>query len=98
MEKKIDGTVTGPINKAAIHAAGHQLCGAHRDLCDPDGHRDYSMMLTHGNFRITHVSTHVSLREACDRVKRDRVMRVIELTWDAFKTLGYSGHASVWPV
>ena len=70
MEKKIDGTVTGPINKAAIHAAGHQYAGHTEIYAALTGTRDYSMMLTHGNFRVTHVSTHVSLREACDRLKK----------------------------
>ena len=90
MERKIDGTVTGPINKAAIQAAGHHYAGHTEIYATLTGTRDYSMMLTHGNFRITHVSTHVSLREACDRVKRDRVMRVIELTWEALQNFGVS--------
>ncbi len=85
MEKKIDGTVTGPINKAAIHAAGHRYAGHTEIYATLTDTRDYSMMLTHGGFRVTHVSTHVSLREACDRVKKDRVRRVIDLTWDALK-------------
>jgi 4-hydroxy-L-threonine phosphate dehydrogenase PdxA len=38
------------------------------------------MMLIDEGFRVTHVSTHVSLREACDRVKQARVLKVIQLT------------------
>ncbi len=90
MEKKIDGTVTGPINKAAIHAAGHHYAGHTEIYATLTGTRDYSMMLTHGNFRVTHVSTHVSLREACDRVTKDRIIRVIDLTRDALKNFGIS--------
>jgi 4-hydroxythreonine-4-phosphate dehydrogenase len=90
MEGTIDGTVTGPINKAAIHAAGHRYAGHTEIYATLTGTRDYSMMLTHGNFRVTHVSTHVSLREACERVKKDRVMRVIDLTWDALQNFGVS--------
>jgi 4-hydroxythreonine-4-phosphate dehydrogenase len=37
---------------------------------------------------VIHVSTHVSLREACNRVKKDRVYRVIRLGYDAVKRLG----------
>ena len=90
MQRKIDGTVTGPINKAAIHAAGHHYAGHTEIYADLTGTRDYTMMLTHGNFRVTHVSTHVSLREACERVKKDRVLRVIDLTWDALQNFGVS--------
>ncbi len=90
MRKKINGTVTGPINKAAIHAAGHRYAGHTEIYATLTGTQDYSMMLTHGNFRVTHVSTHVSLRDACDLVKKDRVMRVIDLTWEAIKNFGVS--------
>jgi len=87
---EIDGTVTGPINKAAIHAAGHHYAGHTEIYATMTGTRDYSMMLTHGNFRVTHVSTHVSLKEACDLVKQDRVIRVIDLTFEALNNFGIS--------
>ena len=87
---EIDGTVTGPINKAAIHAAGHHFAGHTEIYATLTDTRDYCMMLTHGGFRVTHVSTHVSLREACDRVKKDRIIRVIELTYEALKKLSVS--------
>jgi 4-hydroxythreonine-4-phosphate dehydrogenase len=90
MKGEIDGTVTGPINKAAINAAGHHFAG-HTEIYATLTHsRDYCMMLTHGDFRVTHVSTHVSLREACDRVKKDRIIKVIDLTDAALKKLGIS--------
>ena len=41
------------------------------------------MMLADGDFRVSHVTTHVSLRKACDLVKRDRIRTVIQLTHDA---------------
>lgn len=37
------------------------------------------MLLAHEDMRIVHVSTHVSLREACDRVKKARVPEVIRI-------------------
>jgi len=88
LNKEIHGTVTGPINKAAINAAGHHYAGHTEIYATLTGTRDYSMMLTHGNFRVTHVSTHVSLRKACDLVKKERVARVIDLTYDALKNFG----------
>jgi 4-hydroxythreonine-4-phosphate dehydrogenase len=88
--KEIDGTVTGPINKAAINAAGHHYAGHTEIYATLTATRDYSMMLSHGNFCVTHISTHVSLRQACDLVKKDRVIRVIDLTYDALKNFGLS--------
>ena len=90
LNKEIDGTVTGPINKAAINAAGHHYAGHTEIYATLTGTRDYSMMLSHGNFRVTHISTHVSLRQACDLVKKERVARVIDLTHDALKNFGLS--------
>ena len=88
LNKEIHGTVTGPINKAAINAAGYHYAGHTEIYATLTGTRDYSMMLAHGNFRVTHVSTHVSLRKACDLVKKERVARVIDLTYDALKNFG----------
>ena len=50
--------------------------------------KKYTMMLAHGDLRVVHVSTHVSLREACDRVKKDRVLEVIQIAWQACRDLG----------
>lgn len=88
MAHRMDATVTGPINKAAINEAGFHFAGHTEIYAKMTGTRDYAMMLAEGNFRVAHVSTHVSLREACDRVTRERVLRVIELSHDALLKLG----------
>jgi 4-phospho-D-threonate 3-dehydrogenase / 4-phospho-D-erythronate 3-dehydrogenase len=85
---RIHGTVTCPINKAAINAAGYPFAGHTEIYAELTKTKDYAMMLAEENFRVVHVSTHVSLREACDRVVKARVKRVIELTADALKRLG----------
>ena len=48
----------------------------------------YAMLLAEEDLRVIHVSTHVSLRQACDNVKRDRVVEVIHLLNDSLKKLG----------
>lgn len=90
MAGDIDGTVTGPINKASINAAGFHYAGHTEIYADLTRTRDYAMMLVEGGFRVTHVSTHVSLREACERVKQARVETVIDLTRDALSRIGVS--------
>lgn len=87
LNKEIDGTVTGPINKAAINAAGHHFAGHTEIYAHLTKTEDYAMMLAHGDFRVAHVSTHVSLKEACARVKKERVIRVIDLLHDVLKKL-----------
>jgi 4-hydroxythreonine-4-phosphate dehydrogenase len=88
LEGAIHGTVTGPINKAALNAAGHHFSGHTEIYAHMTGTRDYAMMLAEENFRVVHVSTHVSLREACDRVRKERILRVIDLTCEALLKLG----------
>jgi len=88
MAKEIDATVTGPISKEAINLAGFHYSGHTEIYADLTQTKDYAMMLVHDHFRVIHVSTHVSLREACDRVKKDRVYRVIRLGEETVKRLG----------
>jgi len=88
MAGDIDGTVTGPINKAAINSAGYHYAGHTEIYGEKTGTADFAMMLADQGFRITHVSTHVSLREACDRVKKERIEKVIQLTDATLKLLG----------
>ena len=88
MAKDIDGTVTGPINKAAINSAGFHYAGHTEIYADHTKTKDYTMMLADENFRVAHVTTHVSLRDACERVKKARVLRVIELCQEGLKHMG----------
>lgn len=88
MDKKIDATVTCPINKEAINMAGHHFSGHTEIYAHLTKTKDYSMMLADGNLRVVHVSTHVALREACDAVKKERVMKVIKLAYEASRMIG----------
>jgi 4-phospho-D-threonate 3-dehydrogenase / 4-phospho-D-erythronate 3-dehydrogenase len=49
-------------------------------IAEACGVSNFSMMLAAGDLAVTHVSTHVSLREAIERVTQQRVLDVIELT------------------
>lgn len=86
--REVHATVTGPINKAAVNAAGFHYAGHTEIYASLTKTRDYTMMLADGNFRVSHISTHVSLRQACDRVKKERVLKVIELSHDVLRKLG----------
>ena len=88
MDKKIDATVTCPINKEAINMAGYHFSGHTEIYAHLTKTKDYSMMLADGNLRVVHVSTHVALREACDAVKKERVMKVIKLAYEASRMIG----------
>lgn len=88
MNGKIDGTVTGPINKESIHLAGHEFSG-HTEIYAHYTHtKKYGMLLVEDDLRVIHVSTHVSLRQACDLVKKERILDTIELIVEACQQLG----------
>ena len=90
MAGEVDATCTNALNKEAMNKALEYYHGEKSDgYTHFDGHTEiyatythtkkYTMMLAHHDLRVVHVSTHVSLREACDRVKKDRVLEVIEI-------------------
>ncbi|MBC2849973.1 4-hydroxythreonine-4-phosphate dehydrogenase PdxA [Cetobacterium sp. 8H] len=87
-EGTVDATVTNAISKEAINLAGHHFSGHTEIYANFTNTKKYTMMLAHENLRVVHVSTHVSLREACDNCKRDRVYDVIKIANDACKKLG----------
>ncbi len=79
LDGRVAAIVTAPINKAAINAAGYHYAGHTEllaDLTDSPGAR---MLLVAPGLRVIHNSTHVSLREAIDRVTRENVRHVIGL-------------------
>lgn len=88
MAGKVDATVTNALNKEAINMAGHHYSGHTEIYAEYTQTPKYSMMLAHNDLRVVHVSTHVSLREACDRVKKERIREVIELAYNACRSLG----------
>ena len=90
MDKKISAVITGPINKEALNLAGHHYSGHTEIFAEYTNTPSYAMLLASGSLRVIHVSTHVSLRDACDRVKKDRVLNVIKLAERGMKLLGFS--------
>jgi 4-hydroxythreonine-4-phosphate dehydrogenase len=85
---EIDACVTGPIHKEALNLAGIPFPGHTEIFANRTGTRDYAMMLVDGNFRVVHVSLHLSMREALDCVRRERVRKVIELAHQALIRMG----------
>lgn len=85
---EIDAIVTAPLHKEALNMGGYPFPGHTEILAHLSGTKDYSMLLTGGGLSVIHVTTHVSIRKACDLIKKDRVLRVIELADEAVKLLG----------
>jgi 4-hydroxythreonine-4-phosphate dehydrogenase len=89
MEGEIDATVTGPIHKEALNMAGYHQYAGHTEIYgDLTKTKDYAMMLIYKKFRVIHVTTHMSLKSACDHVKKERVYQVINLGNKTLKRMG----------
>lgn len=83
-----DAVVTGPIHKESLNRGGYKYSGHTEIFADLTGTRDYAMMLVDQGMRVVHVTTHVSLRKACDLIRKDRVLTVIRLAHEAALMLG----------
>jgi len=83
LDRQVDATVTNPINKKSINKAGYCFSGHTEIYAHFTNTKDYAMMLIEGDLKVAHVSTHVSLRQACNLVKKERVLTVIKLADEA---------------
>ena len=83
-----DVIVTSAINKEALNEAGYHYDGHTQLLAELCGVKDVAMMLVAGNLRVSHVSTHVSLKEAIERARPPRILTVLKLTNEAVKQMG----------
>ncbi len=88
LDGELDATVTGPINKKSINEAGHHYAGHTEIYAHYTGTRKYAMLLVEEHIKVIHVSTHVSLRQACDLVKKDRILEVVDLLRNGLIQLG----------
>ena len=88
MAGKTAGVVTGPINKEAINMAGHHYAGHTEIFADYTKTKNYGMLLSGGGLNVIHCTTHVSMREACNLITKERVLNVIHLAEKALRLMG----------
>lgn len=88
LDQKVAGIVTAPINKEALHKGGHHFPGHTEILGELSQTNDYAMMLSSDDLKVIHVTTHVSMRQAADLIKKDRVLRIIRLADRTLRLLG----------
>ncbi|HIU65004.1 MAG TPA: 4-hydroxythreonine-4-phosphate dehydrogenase PdxA [Candidatus Avacidaminococcus intestinavium] len=88
LAEKIAIVVTAPLNKEALHKGGHNYDGHTEIFATLTKTEKYTMMLWSEKLSVVHVSTHCALREACNRVKKARVLDCIKLAEGAMQKLG----------
>ena len=86
---QIQAIATAPINKEACGLAGCKEIGHMEILQKQTGAREVATMLMAGNLRVVHLTTHRSLRVACDYATRPKILAKIRLTDEHFKRWGF---------
>lgn len=87
---EIKAMVTAPINKEATMQAGYEGLGHLEFLGKMTHSREYATMLATGTLRVVHLTTHHSLRDACDLVTKERIIGRLKLTHDSFRSWGFA--------
>ena len=77
LELRIDAICTAPLNKEALHLAGHRYPGHTEILAELTGTQEVSLMLVGPKLRIIHVTAHLGLVEAIRRIDVGLVERTI---------------------
>ena len=85
----VDALATAPLNKEAASLAGYKSIGHMELLQELSKSELVATMLMSKNLRVVHLSTHRSLRLACDLVKKDRILDYLRLTHESFVKFGF---------
>ena len=80
---------TAPINKEACDLAGFEDVGHMEIFQSQTKSPNVATMLMAGTLRVVHLTTHRSLRVACDYVTRENVLSKIALTDECFRAWGF---------
>ncbi len=88
VERRVDAICTAPLNKEALHMAGHLYPGHTEMLAELTGTPEVSMMLTSPRVRVIHVTTHVGLLDMVEKIEPGLVYRTIKRGHEALVRSG----------
>ena len=88
LHREVDAMVTAPLNKEAVVLAGEHFTGHTEYIADLCGAADSRMLLINDRLRVVHVTTHCSLRQACEPTV-ERILRTIQLGHESLQLLGF---------
>ncbi len=87
----VDAVTTTPINKESLRAGNVNHIGHTEMFAELTDTKDPLTMFEVRGMRVFFLSRHVSLRKACDMVKKDRIVDYVERCYQALKKLGITG-------
>jgi 4-hydroxythreonine-4-phosphate dehydrogenase len=83
----VDGVATAPLNKEAMHLAGHKYPGHTEIFIERMASERSCMMLTSETITCSFVTTHVGYHEVPGLLTAERIGEVIDLTHDAMQRI-----------
>lgn len=90
MTGEVFALATAPLNKEALHLAGHNFPGHTEMLAHLTQTKDFAMVLYTDKLKVIHISTHVALRNFLDNLNQPRVETVIGIADSFLRRVGYS--------
>jgi 4-hydroxythreonine-4-phosphate dehydrogenase len=88
IDGEIDAICTAPLNKEALHAGGHRYPGHTELLAALTGTPEVSMMLSSPQLKVIHVTTHIGLLDAIEKIEPALVGRTIQRIHETLKQSG----------
>jgi 4-hydroxythreonine-4-phosphate dehydrogenase len=88
INKEIDAVVSAPLNKESMRRAGYEYEGQTQIFAELTGSNKYGMILLLGDIRVMMLTTHMALRKACDKVKKEKILTMIELAYESLVSFG----------
>lgn len=85
---EVQAICTAPLNKEALHAAGHIYPGHTELLAHLTGTEEVSMMLSTPKLKVIHVTTHIGLLDAVAKIEPGLVERTVRRGHDALVRSG----------
>ncbi|HBU8521809.1 TPA: D-threonate 4-phosphate dehydrogenase [Klebsiella aerogenes] len=87
---EVKAIATAPLNKEALHLAGHHFPGHTELLAHLTQTKDYAMVLYTDKLKVIHVTTHIALRRFLDTLSQSRVETVIRVADNFLRRVGYT--------
>jgi 4-phospho-D-threonate 3-dehydrogenase / 4-phospho-D-erythronate 3-dehydrogenase len=85
---EVQAICTAPLNKEALHAAGHIYPGHTELLAHLTGTEEVSMMLSTPKLKVIHVTTHIGLLDAVAKIEPGLVERTVRRGHEALVRAG----------
>lgn len=89
MAGEVHAIATAPLNKEAMHSAGHIYPGHTELLAKLTDSKDYAMVLYTDKLKVIHVSTHIALRKFLDTLNGERIKTVVNIADTFLKRVGF---------